>query len=112
MKASGHSHQEAVRTAKQAIGSQDSIQELSETFKVLGDPTRLKIVLALSKGELCVFDIAEALGVTESAVSHQLRLLKALRVVRQRKEGRLVFHSLDDEHVEDLIRVAKRHATE
>lgn len=112
MVATGHRHQDAIRTAKQAIGSDEAISDMSEVFKVLGDPTRLKILLALSKGELCVYDIAQALGVTESAVSHQLRLLKALRLVRQRKEGRMVFHALDDEHIDDLIRVAKRHAAE
>jgi ArsR family transcriptional regulator len=62
--------------------------------------------------ELCVIDIAELLGITESAVSHQLRLLKTLRLVKQRKEGKLVFYTLDDEHIEDLIRVAARHISE
>lgn len=107
-----HNHQVAIRQARAALASHDTIDRLSETFKVLSDPTRLKIVLALSKQELCVYDIAEMLGITESAVSHQLRLLRTLRLVRQRKEGKMVFYCLDDEHIEDLIRVARRHISE
>jgi len=85
---------------------------LTETFKVLNDPTRLRIVLVLLKEELCVFDIAELVGISESAVSHQMRMLKTLRLVKQRKEGKMVFYSLEDEHIEDLIRVATRHIEE
>ncbi len=107
-----HSHQSAIRQARASLADDETIHGLSEIFKVMGDPTRLKIVLALSRQELCVFDIAELLGVTESAVSHQLRLLRTLRLVRQRKEGRMVYYCLDDEHIEDLVRVARRHISE
>lgn len=107
-----HDHQTQIRSAKKAIPDAESILGLSETFKVLSDPTRLKIVLALAKYELCVFDIAELLEVSESAISHQLRMLKTLRLVKYRKEGKMVFYSLDDEHIEDLIRVATRHISE
>jgi DNA-binding transcriptional ArsR family regulator len=107
-----HNHEEAIRTAQKNLRPEETILGLTETFKILSDPTRLKIVLALSEEELCVYDIAELLGVTESAISHQLRLLKTLRMVKQRKEGKLVFYSLDDEHIEDLIRVATRHLSE
>lgn len=85
---------------------------MAETFKVLGDPNRLRIVIAVAQAELCTADIAEALGLSESSVSHQLRLLKALRLIRQRKDGKLVLTSLDDEHIEDLLRIARRHAAE
>ena len=85
---------------------------MAETFKVLGDPNRLRIVIAVAEAELCTADIALALGMSESSVSHQLRLLKALRLIRQRKEGKLVLTSLDDEHIDDLLRIARRHATE
>ncbi len=85
---------------------------MAETFKVLGDQTRLKIVLALSKQELCVLDISAAVGMSESAVSHQLRLLKTLRLVKQRKDGKMVFDSPDNQHIEDLITVAARHSEE
>lgn len=101
-----------IRSARKAIRDEETVLRLSETFKVLSDPTRLKIVLALAKEELCVYDIAELLGVTESAVSHQLRMLKTLRLVKIRKDGKMVFYSLDDEHIEDLIRVATRHIAE
>jgi DNA-binding transcriptional ArsR family regulator len=107
-----HNHEEAIRSAQKKLEPEETILGLTETFKILSDPTRLKIVLALSEEELCVYDIAELLGVTESAISHQLRLLKTLRMVKQRKEGKLVFYSLDDEHIEDLIRVATRHLSE
>ncbi|MCI0708039.1 MAG: metalloregulator ArsR/SmtB family transcription factor [Ignavibacteriae bacterium] len=107
-----HNHQEAIRSARKALGNNERVVSLSETFKVLSDPTRLKIVLALAKEELCVFDIAKLLEVTESAISHQLRLLKTLRLVKYRKDGKMVFYSLDDEHIEDLIRIASRHVAE
>jgi DNA-binding transcriptional ArsR family regulator len=107
-----HNHQEAIRSARKAVGDHEQVVSLSEIFKVLSDPTRLKIVLALAKEELCVFDIAQLLGVTNSAVSHQLRLLKTLRLVKYRKDGKMVFYTLDDEHIEDLIRIATRHVSE
>lgn len=107
-----HSHQEAIRSAKRGLASDESICDMAEIFKILGDQTRLKIVFALSKRELCVLDIAAVLGMSESAISHQLRLLKTLRLVKQRKEGKMVFYSLDDEHIEDLIRMASRHSEE
>ena len=108
----GHSHQDAIRSAKKGLANEEIIGEMAETFKVLGDQTRLKIVLALSKQELCVLDIAAVVGMSESAVSHQLRLLKNLRLVKQRKDGKMAFYSLDDEHIEDLLRVASRHSEE
>lgn len=107
-----HSHRTAVSTARRSLPDEQVVIGMSETFKVLGDPNRLRIVIALSQSELCTLDLAQTLGMTESAVSHQLRLLKALRLVRQRKDGKLVFTSLDDEHIEDLLRIARRHATE
>jgi DNA-binding transcriptional ArsR family regulator len=111
-KSEHHNHQEAIRSARKAIGGHEQIVSLSEIFKVLSDPTRLKIVLALTKEELCVFDIAQLLGVTDSAVSHQLRLLKTLRLVKYRKAGKMVYYSLDDEHIDDLISIATRHVSE
>jgi DNA-binding transcriptional ArsR family regulator len=107
-----HNHQQAIRAARKTVADVETIASLAETFKVLSDQTRLKIVLALSKQELCVIDIAAVLGITESAVSHQMRLLKTLRLVKQRKSGKMVFYSLDDEHIEDLIRVALHHTAE
>jgi ArsR family transcriptional regulator, lead/cadmium/zinc/bismuth-responsive transcriptional repressor len=107
-----HDHQQAIRAARKTVADHETIVSLAETFKVLSDQTRLKIVLALSKQEICVLDIAEVLGITESGVSHQMRLLKTLRLVKQRKDGKMVFYSLDDEHIEDLIQVALHHTAE
>jgi ArsR family transcriptional regulator, lead/cadmium/zinc/bismuth-responsive transcriptional repressor len=107
-----HNHEQAIRAARKTVADQETIVSLAEIFDVLGDQTRLKIVLALSKQELCVLDIAAVLGITESGVSHQMRLLKTLRLVKQRKEGKMVFYSLDDEHIEDLIRIAINHLAE
>ena len=107
-----HNHEVHIRSALRNLASDEKVLDLSETFKVLSDPTRLKIVMALTKDELCTFDIAKVLGISESAVSHQLRMLKTLRLVKQRKNGKMAFYSLDDEHIEDLIRVASRHISE
>lgn len=105
-------HEEKVRSARKAIGNEQATLRLSETFKVLGDPTRLRIVLALGREELCVCDIAMLLGMTDSAISHQLRLLRNLRVVKYRKGGKMAYYSLADEHIEDLLRFATRHVAE
>ncbi len=105
-------HEDRVRSARKALGDDQTTFELSETFRVLSDPTRLKIVLALAREELCVCDIATLLGMTDSAISHQLRLLKNLRVVKYRKGGKMAYYSLDDEHIEDLLRFATRHVAE
>lgn len=89
-----------------------AVEALAETFRILGDPTRLRIVDALAEGELCVCDIAEHVGMSESAVSHQLRLLRAQRIVRGRREGRCVYYTLDDQHILDLFQQGLRHVTE
>lgn len=107
-----HIHRPLIAAAQRSLARPEEIDRMAETFKVLSDPSRLRIVIALGHQELCTYDIAEALGMTESAVSHQLRFLKTLRLVRQRKEGKLVFSSIDDEHIEDLLRVARRHVKE
>jgi ArsR family transcriptional regulator len=88
------------------------VTALAETFKLLGDTTRVRILDALSKEELCVCDIATLLGLSESAVSHQLRLMRGLRVVRARRAGRMIFYALDDQHIVGLFREALRHVQE
>ena len=105
-------HEDRVKSARKAIQKDETLLSLSETFQILSDPTRLKIIMALAKEELCVCDIAALLGITDSAISHQLRLMKNLRLVKYRKNGKMVYYSLDDEHIEDLIRVATRHISE
>jgi ArsR family transcriptional regulator, lead/cadmium/zinc/bismuth-responsive transcriptional repressor len=89
-----------------------TVQEIAATFGVLGDPTRVRILDALSAGELCVCDIATLAGISESAVSHQLRLLRGMRLVRARRAGRQVFYTLDDQHIVELLRLAVTHVQE
>src|SRR5688572_24122022 len=88
------------------------VQAIAATFGVLGDPTRVRILDALSAGELCVCDIATLAGISESAVSHQLRLLRGMRLVRARRAGRQVFYTLDDQHIVELLRLAVTHVQE
>ena len=88
------------------------VQALADTFRILGDPTRVRIVDALAEGELCVCDIAEHVGISESAVSHQLRVMRGMRIVRGRREGRCVYYTLDDQHVLDLFQQGRRHVSE
>lgn len=88
----------------------DILYDLSEFFKVFGDSTRISIISVLYKeGELCVCDIAEALGATQSAISHQLRILRNTGLVKPRREGKTVYYALDDEHVEEIYKVGLAH---
>ena len=89
-----------------------TIEGLADTFRVLGDPTRVRILDALSGGELCVCDIASLVGIRESAASHQLRLLRNSRLVRPRRAGRLVYYAIDDHHILELLRQALTHVEE
>jgi DNA-binding transcriptional ArsR family regulator len=89
-----------------------TVDGLTEIFRVLADPTRVRILDALSRSELCVGDLAQSLDVSESAVSHQLRLLRNTRIVRARREGRMIFYALDDRHVLALFRQCLRHVQE
>jgi DNA-binding transcriptional ArsR family regulator len=89
-----------------------AVQALADTFRILGDPTRLRIVDALADGALCVCEIADRVAISESAVSHQLRLMRSMRLVRGRREGRCVYYVLDDQHIVDLFQQGLRHVTE
>jgi ArsR family transcriptional regulator len=89
-----------------------TIQALADTFRVLGDPTRVRMLDALAAGELCVCDLAGLVGISESAVSHQLRLLRGMRLVRPRRAGRQVFYAIDDHHIVELLRQALTHVEE
>ena len=84
---------------------------LAETFQALADPTRVRIISALMENELCVYDLADLVGMSQSAISHQLRILRSLGLVKFRKEGRTVFYSLDDEHIRDLFLRGLEHYT-
>jgi ArsR family transcriptional regulator, lead/cadmium/zinc/bismuth-responsive transcriptional repressor len=107
-----HASSAAVAALRKALVPLPLVGTLAETFRALGDPTRLRIVDALSHAELCVCDIAALLGLTESAVSHQLRLLRSLRLVRARREGRMVFYALDDGHIARLLAQGREHVEE
>ncbi|MHB0948037.1 MAG: ArsR/SmtB family transcription factor [Gemmatimonadaceae bacterium] len=89
-----------------------TITTLADTFRMLGDPTRLRIVAALAKAELCVCDLALTLGVSSSVVSHSLRALRDMRVVRYRREGKIAYYALDDAHIAALLREGFRHVEE
>jgi ArsR family transcriptional regulator len=97
-------HADRVRLAADQLVDTGTAVVLAETFKALSDPTRVRIVSLLASAELCVCDVAAALGMSQSAVSHQLRTLRDLRLVRWRREGRQIFYTLDDDHVADLFR--------
>lgn len=105
-------HPEAVLTAREVLNSAVGLSEAAEIFAVLGDPTRIRVLTALRGGELCVTDLAAATGVNRSTVSHQLRVLRSHRLVERRREGKVVFYSLADEHVEALLDIASLHAGE
>ena len=104
-----HIDEERVRTAAANLVDGLTATKMAETFKAVSDPTRVRILSALSHQELCVCDIAAVLGMSQSAISHQLRLLRVMGLVRNRKEGRMVYYTLDDEHVHQLFRVGLEH---
>lgn len=101
-----------VSSARRAARSADQVQIVADTFRVLSDPTRLRIVDALSRHELCVCDLALIVGTSQSTVSHSLRALRQMRLVRYRKEGKIAYYSLDDDHIHPLLRTAFEHASE
>ena len=101
-----------VNKIKKIMPSDDLLFDIAEVFKVFGDTTRMKIISALLEAELCVGDIAEITNSTQSAISHQLRVLKQAKLVKFRKEGKVVYYSLDDEHIATLYEIAKKHIEE
>ncbi|HEA68818.1 MAG TPA: transcriptional regulator [Desulfobacterales bacterium] len=105
-------HFDRVEQARREVITDHELDRLSLTYKVLGDPNRLKIVMALKKVEMCVCDLAAFTGLTDSAVSHQLRRLKDLALVKSRRDGRIIYYSLDDEHVKRLLTVGLEHVRE
>lgn len=105
-------HPEMLEKAKKAMMSEEALRDLAELFKALGDHTRARILNALYHAELCVCDLTLLLEMNQSAVSHQLRVLRAGKIVKSRKEGKNVFYSLDDEHVQKLIELGFQHVTE
>ena len=107
-----HLHPARVAELRDTLIGEADVTDLAETFRTLGDPTRVRILDALSHGELCVCDLAALVRISESAVSHQLRLLRNLRLVKPRREGRMVFYAIDDRHIISLFRQGLRHVQE
>jgi DNA-binding transcriptional ArsR family regulator len=105
---SNHSYDEL----RPRLLGESSVEALAETFKILGDTTRVRILDVLSRAELCVQDLAELLGFTQSAVSHQLALLRSMRLVRTRRVGRQIFYALDDDHIVKLFEQGMEHVEE
>lgn len=107
-----HAHPESIEKIRENMPDEDTLIDLSELFKVFGDSTRIKILTALSCGELCVCDIGAAVGMTSSAISHQLRILKNARLVSFRRDGKTIFYSLADDHVGTMLSQGIEHINE
>lgn len=105
-------HNTVIEDVKKKMPQEEKLYDLAELFKVFGDTTRVKIISALFEAELCVCDIAELLHMTQSAISHQLRVLRQARLVKHRKEGKVVFYSLDDEHIKTIFNQGLEHILE
>jgi DNA-binding transcriptional ArsR family regulator len=105
-------HQDAVEEAREHLIDDQTSQAVAGIFKIFGDPTRVRILSALDGRELCVCDLSILLGMTQSAVSHQLRLLRGAKQVTVRKAGKVAYYALADDHVTDLLRAGAAHARE
>jgi DNA-binding transcriptional ArsR family regulator len=102
-------HEDRVRRVLGALPDADRMERLADVFRACADPTRLKLLLALAEAELCVCDLAATVAASPSGVSHHLRLLRTLRLVRSRRAGRMVYYRLDDDHVRDLLLTTLAH---
>ena len=107
-----HAHEEIVEKVRREMPGEDTLYDLCELFRIFGDSTRIRILYVLFEAEMCVCDIAALLGMTQSAISHQLRALKNARLVKSRREGKVVFYSLSDDHVKAIINQGMSHVTE
>jgi len=107
-----HVHEEIVQKVEQVLPDEQELLDLAEFFKVFGDSTRIKILYVLSQSEMCVCDIATLLQMGQSAISHQLRILKQMRLVKFRREGKTVFYSLSDNHIQTILAQGMEHVNE
>ena len=105
-------HEELLRIVEETMPEETELYDLAELFKVFGDSTRIRILFVLSSAEVCVCDLARALNMTQSAISHQLRILKQSKLVKSRREGKSVFYSLADGHVSTIIAQGREHIEE
>ncbi len=110
--ACGEKHAEFVERVREGMPEDELLYDMAELFKVFGDSTRVRILYALSERELCVCDLADGIGMTQSAVSHQLRILKQARLVKYRREGKIIYYTLADDHVHMIFGQALAHITE
>ena len=107
-----HAHEEIVEKVLKEMPGEDTLYDLTELFRIFGDSTRIRILYVLFEAEMCVCDIAALLGMTQSAISHQLRALKNARLVKSRREGKTVFYALADDHVKTIIDQGIEHVKE
>ena len=107
-----HTHEEIIARVQHQMPGEEELYDLAELFRIFGDSTRIRILYALFEAEMCVCDIAQLLGMTQSAISHQLRSLKNARLVKARREGKTVFYSLADDHVKTIINQGIEHVCE
>lgn len=105
-------HNDIVEKVKKTLPKDEILYDVAEFFKVFGDSTRIKIICALFESEMCVCDLAALLNVSQSAISHQLKTLKSARLVKYRRDGKVIYYSLDDEHVKHVFDEGLRHVTE
>ena len=105
-------HEDIIQSVREHMPDEDTLFDLTELFRILGDSTRIRILYVLFEAEMCVCDIAALLGMTQSAISHQLRALKSARLVKGRREGKVVFYSLADDHVKTMIYQGLEHIAE
>ncbi|KYH28878.1 hypothetical protein CPAL_11760 [Clostridium thermopalmarium DSM 5974] len=105
-------HENIVNKVKESMPADETLYDLAELFKVFGDTTRIKIICALFQSEMCVCDLAALLGMSQSAVSHQLKVLKHTRLVKFRREGKVVYYSLDDDHIKKIFDYGFAHVNE
>ena len=107
-----HAHEEVVEMVRERMPEEELLYDRAELFKVFGDSTRIKILYALFESELCVCDIAQLLNMTQSAISHQLRVLKQSHLVKYRRDGKIILYSLADDHVRRIINQGMEHVEE
>lgn len=105
-------HEDNVKKAINELPDDELIADLSDMFKIFGDQTRVKILMALESGELCVCDIAAVMNMSQSAISHQLRVLKQSNIVKTRRQGKVVYYSISDDHVKEIFDIAIVHVKE
>ena len=105
-------HEDIVNNVRTKMPEEETLYDLAELFKIFGDSTRIKILWALEEAEMCVCDISALLNMTQSAISHQLRILKQADLVKNRREGKIVFYSLKDEHVKQIFNQGLEHINE